>query len=167
MQFTNNLTTSSYTLDDSNFIIGGGKEMQFYYGNQMPLRVLDEAEFWKHQEEEHTVVIRELVTNLEQKYVDALKEWEKSFKHTHQQVVRYIETVNRTQGQVSQALYQDILQLTSFCLKQSEQFIQFCRTMTEESKPISSNPTAKVVMNHIIVESEYFIGVAQTILYQR
>ena len=28
--------------------------MQFYYGHQMPLRVLDEAEFWKHQEEEHT-----------------------------------------------------------------------------------------------------------------
>jgi len=48
--------------------------MQFYYGNQMPLRVLDEAEFWKHQEEEHTVVIRELVKDLEQKYVEALKE---------------------------------------------------------------------------------------------
>lgn len=33
--------------------------MQFYYGQQMPLRILDEAEFWKNQEEEHTVVIRE------------------------------------------------------------------------------------------------------------
>lgn len=47
--------------------------MQYYYGNQMPLRVLDEAEFWKHQEEEHTIVIRELVRNLEQKYVEALQ----------------------------------------------------------------------------------------------
>jgi hypothetical protein len=37
-----------------------GENMQFYYGQQMPLRILDEAEFWKHQEEEHTVVIREL-----------------------------------------------------------------------------------------------------------
>lgn len=41
--------------------------MQFYYGQHMPLRILDEAEFWKHQEEEHTVVIRELVTGLEKK----------------------------------------------------------------------------------------------------
>ncbi|MGG0793199.1 DUF2935 domain-containing protein [Brevibacillus laterosporus] len=140
--------------------------MQYYYGNQMPLRVLDEAEFWKHQEEEHTVVIRELVRNLEQKYVEALKEWEKAFAQAHHQVIRYIETVNRSQGQVSQALFQDIMQLTSFCLHQSEQFINFCRTIMEESKPISTNSTAKVVINHIIVESEYFIGVAQTILYQ-
>lgn len=46
--------------------------MQFYYGQQMPLRILDEAEFWKHQEEEHTVVISELVPDLEQPFVDAL-----------------------------------------------------------------------------------------------
>ncbi|WP_079529568.1 DUF2935 domain-containing protein [Halobacillus hunanensis] len=140
--------------------------MQYYYGNQMPLRVLDEAEFWKHQEEEHTVVIRELVPNLEQQYVQDLKEWEKEFAKTHQRVVRYIETVNRSNGQVSQKLYQDILQLVSYCLEQSDQFINFCRKLMEESEPISSNPTAKVVLNHIIVESEYFIGVAQTILYQ-
>ena len=141
--------------------------MQYYYGNQMPLRVLDEAEFWKHQEEEHTVVIRELVGSLEQKYVKALKEWEKEFAKAHHRVIRYIETVNRSKGQVSQALYQDIMQLISFCLQQSEQFINFCRTIMEESEPISANPTAKVVLNHIIVESEYFIGVAQTILYQQ
>ncbi|MBZ5753304.1 DUF2935 domain-containing protein [Metabacillus rhizolycopersici] len=141
--------------------------MQYYYGSQMPLRVLDEAEFWKHQEEEHTVVIRELVGSLEQKYVKALKEWEKEFAKAHHRVIRYIETVNRSKGQVSQALYQDIMQLISFCLQQSEQFINFCRIIMEESEPISANPTAKVVLNHIIVESEYFIGVAQTILYQQ
>ncbi|MFD2706337.1 DUF2935 domain-containing protein [Salibacterium lacus] len=141
--------------------------MQYYYGNQMPLRVLDEAEFWKHQEEEHTVVIRELVGNLEQEYIEALKEWEKAFAAAHHRVIRYIETVNRSNGYVSQALYQDILQLISFCLQQSEEFITFCRTMMAESEPISTNPTAQVVLNHIIVESEYFIGVAQTILYQQ
>lgn len=144
----------------------GVRYMQFYYGNQMPLRVLDEAEFWKHQEEEHTVVIRELVANLEQEYVNALKEWEGAFAETHHRVIRYIETVNRSKGQVSQALYQDIMQLTAFCLEQSNEFINLCRTIMKESEPVSANPTAKVVLNHIIVESEYFIGVAQTILYQ-
>ncbi|MCH1625630.1 DUF2935 domain-containing protein [Fredinandcohnia quinoae] len=140
--------------------------MQFYYGNQMPLRVLDEAEFWKHQEEEHTVVIRELVKGLEQKYVKALQEWELKFAEAHQTVVRYIETVNRSNGQITPALYQDVLQLVTFCLNQSNEFVNFCRMLMKESVPVSSNPTAKVVMNHIIVESEYFIGIAQTILYQ-
>ncbi|UOQ92100.1 DUF2935 domain-containing protein [Halobacillus shinanisalinarum] len=141
--------------------------MQYYYGNQMPLRVLDEAEFWKHQEEEHTVVIRELVRNLEQEYVESLKEWEKEFAQAHHRVIRYIETVNRSNGQVTVSLYQDLMQLVTFCLQQSQQFINFCQRLMEESEPISTNQTAKVVLNHIIVESEYFIGVAQTILYQR
>jgi len=112
-------------------------------------------------------VIRELVSDLEQKYVDELHEWEKEFAVAHQRVTRYIETVKRSGGHVSQALYQDVLQLVTFCLKQSEEFIDFCRTLKEESQPISTNPTAIVVLDHIIVESEYFIGVAQTILYQQ
>jgi len=141
--------------------------MQYYYGSQMPLRVLDEAEFWKHQEEEHTVVIRELVSNLEEEYREALEKWEREFQKTHQHVVRYIETVNRSAGQVSEQLYKDILQLVTFCLEQSNTFIEFCRGLMRESEPIRTNQTAQVVLNHIIVESEYFIGVAQTILYQK
>ncbi|GAA0356512.1 hypothetical protein J2S11_000817 [Bacillus horti] len=101
--------------------------MQYYYGDQMPLRVLDEAEFWKHQEEEHTVVIRELVRDLEQEYVSGLEEWEEAFAKTHQLVVRYIETVNRSKGQISQEFYQNVLELVSFCLKQSEEFIKNLR----------------------------------------
>ncbi|NMD71091.1 DUF2935 domain-containing protein [Bacillus sp. DNRA2] len=141
--------------------------MQFYYGNQLPLRVLDEAEFWKHQEEEHTVVIRELVKGLEREYVEALQKWELDFAETHQRVVRYIETVNRSGGQVSPSLYQDIMQLVNYCLQQSESFTEFCRMLIKDSVPIRTNPTAKTVLNHIIRESEYFIGIAQTILYQK
>src|SRR5437868_2890691 len=100
--------------------------MQFYYGQQMPLRILDEAEFWKHQEEEHTVVIRELVSGLEPEFVQALKQWEEALAGTHQQVVRYIETVIRSGYQVSDQLYQQVMQLVSFCLQQSNSFIQLC-----------------------------------------
>ena len=49
--------------------------MQFYYGNKMVHRVLDEAEFWKQQEAEHTVVIREVVPNLEQRFVRQLEQF--------------------------------------------------------------------------------------------
>jgi signal transduction histidine kinase len=145
--------------------MGEGEDMQFYYGQQMPLRILDEAEFWKHQEEEHTVVIRELVSGLEPSYVEALKKWEEALSATHQQVVRYIESVIRTGYYVPYQLYQQVLQLVSHCLRQSLDFIKLCRQIKTESKAVSKNPTAKVVLDHIIRESEYFIGIAQLLLY--
>lgn len=133
----------------------------------MPLRVLDEAEFWKHQEEEHTVVIRELVANLEEEYVKAMHEWEKALGETHKQVIRFIETVIRSKDHLSNSLYQQVLQLVSFCLQQSVEFIKLCEQIKNKSAAVSANPTAKVVLDHIIRESEYFVGIAQTILYQQ
>jgi Domain of unknown function (DUF2935) len=139
--------------------------MQFYYGHQMPLRILDEAEFWKHQEEEHTVVIRELVSGLEEEFVEALKKWETALSQTHQQVVRFIETVVRSGYYIPNQLYQHVLQLVSYCLQESNAFIQLCQQIKTNSVAVSNNPTAKVVLDHIIRESEYFTGIAQALLY--
>ena len=141
--------------------------MQFYYGQQMPLRILDEAEFWKHQEEEHTVVIRELIPDLEQEYVDALKQWEKVLGETRHQVLRYIETVTRSGNYIPAQLHQHVLKLTSYYLQQSLEFIQLCERIKNESEAVKNNPTAKVVLDHIIRESEYFVGIAQALLYQQ
>ncbi|MBL4951908.1 DUF2935 domain-containing protein [Neobacillus sp. OS1-32] len=138
--------------------------MQFYYGQQMPLRILDEAEFWKHQEEEHTVVIRELVSELEPEFVDALKKWEQALAETNQQVVRFIESVVRSGYQISDQLHQQVMQLVAYCLQQSESFIALCQQIKTHSAAVSSNHTAKVVLVHIIRESEYFIGIAQALL---
>jgi hypothetical protein len=138
--------------------------MQYFYGNQMPLRILDEAEFWKHQEEEHTVVIRELVPNLEINFVDALKQWEAAIAQTRQQVIRYIESVVRLGTYVPNELYHQVLQLVTFCLQQSQAFIQLCEQIKTQSNAVSQNQTAKVVLNHIIRESEYFTGIAQALL---
>ncbi|WP_102348868.1 DUF2935 domain-containing protein [Bacillus sp. Marseille-P3661] len=141
--------------------------MQYYYGQHMPLRILDEAEFWKHQEEEHTVVIRELVSNLETEYVSALKEWEKALSATRQQVLQYIQTVVRSGYYIPHALQHQVLQLVSFWLQQSLDFIELCRQIKNQSQAVSANPTAKVVLDHIIRESEYFIGIAQALLYNK
>ncbi|WP_217586440.1 DUF2935 domain-containing protein [Lentibacillus saliphilus] len=139
--------------------------MQFYYGSQMPLRVLDETEFWKMQEAEHTVVLRELLPNLEDVYVEALKNWEDVLTTTHQHVKRYVESVIRSDQQLSPQLYNQVLELVSFSLQESVAFIQFCRKIKSESQAVVNNHTAKVVIDHIVDESEYFIGIAQTILY--
>lgn len=140
--------------------------MQFYYGNQMPLRVLDECEFWKLQEEEHTVVIREAIKNLEQNYVEDLKQWETALTQTHQRVTRFIETAIRSDGTFSQSLYQDLIQLVAYCLEESQQFINFLNTLKQKSEPIKTSMIAMTIMDHIVRESEYFIGIAQTILYE-
>ncbi|ASN04106.1 DUF2935 domain-containing protein [Virgibacillus necropolis] len=140
--------------------------MQYYYGNQWPLRVLDESEFWKEQEAEHTVVIRELLPNLEQDFVESLKRWEDVLTTTKQHVTRFIESVVRSKNQISPQLSQQVLELASFCLQESVAFIEFCRKIKSESKVVVDNQMAKTVINHIIDESEYFIGIAQTILYE-
>lgn len=145
----------------------GGLGLQFYYGPQMPLRILDEAEFWKLQESEHTVVIREIVPNLEAKYVEALEEWEAALSETHKKVIRFIETVARSGYQITQALQQQVLQLVSFSLQQSLQFIKLCQQIKTESSAASANPIAKTVLDHIIRESEYFVGIAQALLYHQ
>ncbi|WP_240375005.1 DUF2935 domain-containing protein [Bacillus piscicola] len=140
--------------------------MQFYYGPQMPLRVIDEAEFWKHQEEEHTVVIKELVSGLEKEFVDALDKWRHSLLDTHQYVIRFMESTIRMET-LPPTLMEKVLELVSFCLEQSEGFIELCRQIKYHSQAVSGNTTAKVVIDHIIRESEYFIGIAQTLLYNR
>lgn len=133
----------------------------------MPLRILDETEFWKQQEEEHTVVIRSLIQNLEQSYVSQLKDWELQLSKTHQTAIRYIEFVSRSGYRISQRVYQQIMQFVSFCYHQSLQFISFCQMIKVQSQAISSNATAKVVLDHIIRESEYFVGIAQTLMNSR
>lgn len=138
--------------------------MQFYYGQQMPLRILDEAEFWKEQEREHTIVIRSLLVNLEQNYVDALKEWEQALGKTHQIVVSYVETVVRN-TYIYEQLQQQVIQLVTHCLDESMKFIELCRQIKTNSAAVKDNMIAQTVLDHIIRESEYFIGIARTILY--
>lgn len=137
--------------------------MQFYYGQQMPLRVLDEAEFWKMQEAEHTVVIREAFGRLEPEYAEALKQWEQVLTATHQKVTGYIESVIRS-PYVHVWLHHQVVQLVAYCLEESTAFIAFIRTIKENSRVAVDHPVARTILDHIIRESEYFIGIARVIL---
>lgn len=113
--------------------------MQYYYGQQMPLRILDEAEFWKQQEEKHTVVIREAFSNLEPEYVELMKQWEQALSRTHQTVVSYVETVNRGQY-VHQQLHNEVMKLAAYCLEESTNFIEAVRQVKVNSVVAKGNP---------------------------
>lgn len=140
--------------------------MQFYYGDKMPLRILDEGDFWKHQESEHTDVIRALVPNLEAPFVTALQAWGQALAQTQGMFVRFIEAVVRSGERVSPEIYEQVIKLVQFALNQSERFIAFLNQLAAESNALKSNPTAVVTLNHIRRESEYFIGIAQALLQQ-
>lgn len=138
--------------------------MQFYYGDKLPLRILDEAEFWKRQEKEHTIVIREIASDLEEEYVSSLKKWEEAFAETEGLVIRMIENVIRSH-ELSSKTYQDINQLIKFSTNQSRQFVYLLNHILKNSKTIADNVIAITVINHIRRESEYYIGITNAFLY--
>lgn len=141
--------------------------VRYYYGNdQIFLRILEEIEFWKQQEAEHTTVIREIVPGLDSSSVEELQSFQRDFRETEQKAVQLMETVIRSQGQINQSMIQHIMEFVTYAMRESREFVQFLRNLLTAA-PVVNNMVAKVVINHIIRESEYFIGIAQAIIYRR
>src|SRR5699024_12861277 len=105
--------------------------------------------------------MRELMDNLEKSYVEALNKWEDVLTTTHQHVVLFVESVNRSPHKLSPQLEKQALELASICLQESDAFIQFRRHMKKNHKPIQGNVTAQLVWAHMIRRSEYFDAFAQ------
>ncbi|MDQ0173081.1 Fe-Mn family superoxide dismutase [Paenibacillus tundrae] len=133
------------------------------YGPLLPLRILEEIRFWKEQEKEHTLVIRTLVPNLEPEYVKLLEEWEVAFaniEHTANQLIKQV-----LPGTHSPAPYilRSVEQLVSASITQSREFIRQLYILLEQSAAVQAVPSAKTVILHFIRESEYFLGVLDTL----
>jgi Fe-Mn family superoxide dismutase len=137
--------------------------MLFVYGTLMPMRILEEIRFWKTQEKEHTVVIRTLVPTLEPEYVKSLKTWEVIFEKTEMAALQWIEWAIRTQQPSDPYLNQQVTVILESSQTQSLDFIQELIHIEQNSTPIQNNATIKIVMEHIIRESEYFLGVLQAL----
>ena len=138
--------------------------MRFFYGEKNILRALEEAEFWKHQESEHTDVIQEVVPDLEEEYVSKLEEYKEIFNSTHGRIVQLMETAVNCQNILSPEIYQDMINLINLSIRQSEVFVEFLGMLLRDSDSVKNNPTAGVVINHIRRESEYFIGIVTAFL---
>jgi len=138
--------------------------MRYFYGDKTPLRVLDEIEFWKRQETEHTIVIRQVAKDLERDFVEKLKNWELAFSKTEGVAVRNIEEVIRCKGVITPILCENIRSFTIFAFNQSLSFVVFLNQLVAESEAVSNNEIAVAVINHIRRESEYFIGIVKAAL---
>ena len=140
--------------------------MRFLYGDKNSLRVLDETEFWKRQEAEHTVVIRAVLPELEEKFVKHLEDFESKFIKTEGEAIRYMETVIRTGGNVSPELNESIMCFIDYAMRESECFLRLIDDILTNSEAAKDNSLAITVIKHIRRESEYYIGIAQMILYK-
>lgn len=138
--------------------------MRYFYGDKTPLRVLDEIELWKRQENEHTIVIRQIVDNLEKDFVEKLKNWELAFAKAEGVAVRYIEQFIRCKGAITPIVYENIKNFTIFALNQSLCFVVFLNQLVEESEAVSNNKVAPIVISHMRRESEYLIGILKASL---
>jgi hypothetical protein len=138
--------------------------MQFSYGDKNHVRILEEAEFWKRQEAEHTVVIRELASNLEEEFQEKLKAEYESLSSIEATIAQYIERLARINYIITPGLEDQIIDLIEFTLCQSENFVALLSNMMKESREINDNVVVSVVVSHIIRESQYYIGIAKAYL---
>lgn len=138
--------------------------MRFFYGEKNILRALEEAEFWKHQESEHTVVIQEITPDLEEEYVNKLDQYKEIFDSTHGRIVRLIETAVNCHNILSPEIYEEMISLIDLAIRQSQVFVEFLGMLLRDSDAVKNNPTSEVVINHIRRESEYFIGIVTAFL---
>lgn len=138
--------------------------MRFFYGERNILRALEEADFWKKQESEHVDVILEIVPDLEEEYIQKLEEYQEIFNSTHGRIVQLVETAVNCHNILSPELQRDIINIINLAVRQSQVFIDFIGLLLRDSKAVTNNPTAIIVLNHIRRESEYFVGIVTAFL---
>jgi hypothetical protein len=138
--------------------------MRFFYDDKNILRALEEAQFWKNQEAEHTDVIMEIVPDLEKEYVSKLEEYKRIFNSTEARIVQYMEAAVNCLNNLSPEMYEHIINVINLSARQSQVFVDFLGLLLRDSEAVKSNPAAVVVLNHIRRESEYFIGIVTAFL---
>jgi len=138
--------------------------MQFYYGDHNILRALDEAEFWKHQEAEHTDLIPIVAPGLERHYMQELAKFREEMNSLNAQAVQLVESATRAGGNVEPELKARMLELVMHCVEQSQKFVEFMEEILRDSAAARGNAVATEVIRHMVRESQYFVGIAQLIL---
>lgn len=133
------------------------------YGHLLPLRMLEEIRFWKEQEKEHTLIIRALVPDLEPPYVRLLEEWEAAFANSERVANQLLKQLLPATQPPAPYMMRSIDQLVRTAQHQSREFVKQLYIMLEQSATVRAVPLAQTFILHIIRESEYFLGVLETL----
>ncbi|WP_433945413.1 Fe-Mn family superoxide dismutase [Paenibacillus sp. SN-8-1] len=138
--------------------------MLYVYGPYLPVRILEEIRFWKQQEREHTDVIKAIVPTLEQPYVKLLDDWSKVFEETEKAANDLLQhTIHVQQDHLHPELLKQIERLLDASFRQSREWVRQLYILLDQSAAVKAIPLANAVILHIIRESEYFLGVLETL----
>ncbi|RCX16215.1 Fe-Mn family superoxide dismutase [Fontibacillus phaseoli] len=138
--------------------------MLFVYGPYLPVRILEEIRFWKEQEAEHTDVIKAIIPTLEPNFVKLLDEWKQVFSSTQEAADRLLQHgVTSEDAACDPQLIKETERILEASFRQSKEFIRQLYFILDQSAAAKSIPLAKTVLLHIIRESEYFLGVLETL----
>lgn len=137
--------------------------MLYIYGTKLPARILEEIRFWKQQEMEHTDVIQAIVPNLEQPFVKLLNEWHVVFAETERAADGLLRQILQYSGPIPGPVINQVEQLLRVSFDQSQHFIRQLHELKNTSAAVRQVPLADTVLLHIIRESEYFLGVLDTL----
>ncbi|GIO87508.1 hypothetical protein J25TS5_44400 [Paenibacillus faecis] len=138
--------------------------MLFVYGPYLPVRILEEIRFWKEQENEHTDVIKAIIPGLEPMFVKLLDEWKQVFAATQEAADRLLQhALASKEAACDPRLIRETERILEVSFRQSQEFIRQLYYLLDQSAAAKAAPLAKTVLLHIIRESEYFLGVLETL----
>ncbi|WP_256761720.1 Fe-Mn family superoxide dismutase [Cohnella sp. WQ 127256] len=136
--------------------------MRSVYGNIMSLQLLEEIVYWKTQEQEHAVVIRSLIPELEPTYVKLLVDWENVFVQTREYAQRAKDVTEAEPYRVSSPEWAGLFpKLLEDSLNQSREFSRQLQLLPEHSVVISQMDDSHLLLTYIHRQSEYFSGVLE------
>lgn len=137
--------------------------MLFIYGAKLPVRLLEEIRYWKHQERKHTGLIKAVVPELEPDYVKMLDQWAVVFSDTEKAADELLRHILRYDGPPSPQVLAQVEQLLRASCEQSREFIRQLHGLKENSEAVRKVPLASTVLHHVIRESEYFLNALETL----
>lgn len=137
--------------------------MLFIYGAKLPVRLLEEIRYWKHQERKHTGLIKAVVPELEPDYVKMLDQWAVVFSDTEKAADELLRHILRYDGPPSPQVLAQVEQLLRASCEQSREFIRQLHGLKEHSEAVRKVPLASTVLHHVIRESEYFLNALETL----
>lgn len=140
--------------------------MLMVYNSLMPLRIMEEVRFWKMREKENIAMLSELCTGIEPHFAQLLQAWADVLHKTGDAADRWIKSsLNESLAMHNLAQNQsDYNKMMRHAVKQSEDLTQHLHKLAAQSHTISNSPPIIVVVQHIIRESEYFLGVFNSVI---
>lgn len=140
-----------------------GTDMLFHYGAKLPVRLLEEIRYWKHQERKHTGLIKAVVPDLEPVYVQMLDQWALVFADTEKVADELLRHILSNHAPPSPQVLAQVEQLLRASCEQSREFIRQLHGLKENSEAVQKVPLAGTIVHHVIRESEYFLNALETL----